>query len=218
MEQPTELENTPPVEEIVDPKAELDLKKAQIQLLEAELSDIDAKLDSDFLEAITGMLSEDEMDMRLDDDIRPFLSLVEEKREGFYREKLNELKGRIDGMKSEVADTEENMSIEDAKAQFLGAHPEVDFAALTDFYHNDLTPRQKEELYAAPDYLAMLEAAFAMYSKKNKGAKPAAKADEGVEDDVLPPDLNNVPSQAPVGDPSPAAKDEGYLARIGVRR
>lgn len=215
MNEPTTPEEMQGQAAAVDPTQSLNIKKAQIDLLEAELSDVDAKLDAEFLEQIPLLLSDDEMDMRLDDDIRPFIAVVEEKREAFYSQKLDELKGRIGTMKTEVENSEADISIEEAKRAFLEAHPEADFSALTDFFHNDVTPRQKEELYAAPDYLAMLEAAYAMYSKKNK---PAKKEEESVVDEQLPPDLNDVPSSAPTGDPSPAAKDDEYLAKIGVRR
>lgn len=215
MPQPTNPEEIEGQAPTPDPKEALNIKKAQIDLLEAELSDVDAKLDAEFLDQIPSLLSEEEMDMRLDDDIRPFLALVEEKREAFYAQKLDDLKGRITTMRSEVEDEEATISIEEAKRAFLEAHPEADFAALTDFYHNDLTPRQKEELYAAPDYLAMLEAAYAMYSKKNK---PSKKEEAVNPADQLPPDMNDVPSSAPSGDPSPVAKDDDYMKRAGFRR
>jgi len=151
--------------------------------------------------------------MRFEDDVRGFLSAVEEAREVFYREKLDELKGRIDGLKAEAADEEETLNIEDAKRAFLEDHPEADWAAITDFFQNDMSPRQKEEL-AGLELGEMMEKVYAMFSKKNKKAPSV----ETPEEPTLPPDLNNAPSQAPVGDPSPVAKDEGYLARIGVRR
>lgn len=214
MKEPTTPEEMQGQADAVDPTQSLNIKKAKIDLLEAELSDVDAKLDAEFLEQIPSLLSDDEMDMRLDDDIRPFLAVVEEKREAFYSQKLDELKGRISTMKTEVEDSEADISIEEAKRAFLEAHPEADFSALTDFFRNDITPRQKEELYAAPDYLAMLEAAYVMYSKKNK---PAKKEETPAPADQLPPDMNDAPSSAPKGDPSPVAKDDAYLARIGVR-
>ncbi|MDD2267478.1 hypothetical protein [Sulfuricurvum sp.] len=209
--QSTDNQNTP--ESAVDPKEALTLKKAQIQILEAELSDVDAKLDAEFLDKIPSMLTEDEMDMRLDDDIRAFVSMIEDKREAFYREKLTDLKGRIDGMKSEVSHEEEMNTIEDAKKEFLEAHPECDFAALSDFVKNDVTPRQKEELYSAATYLDMLEMAYSMFTKK----KPSVKKEEPAQETNLPPDFNDAPSSAVVGDPTPVVKDKEYLARIGVR-
>lgn len=209
-------DNTPPMEgetPTVDPRESLGLKKAQIQLLEGELSEIDAKLDAEFINSIDERLSPEQLEMRFEDDVRGFLSAVEEAREVFYREKLDELKGRIDGLKAEAADEEETLNIEDAKRAFLEAHPEADWAAITDFFQNDMSPRQKEEL-AGLELGEMMEKVYAMFSKKNKKAPSV----ETPEEPTLPPDLNNAPSQAPVGDPSPVAKDEGYLARIGVRR
>lgn len=212
-------ETLPPVEgqeTPVDPRESLNLKKAQIQLLEAELSEVDAKLDAEFLDSIDQRLAPEELEMRFEDDVRGFLAIVEEKREEFYREKLTELKGRIDSMKGEVEDEEETLNIDDAKRSFLEAHPEADWTAITDFFQNDMSPRQKEEL-AGLELGEMMEKVYTMYSKKNKKA-PAVEA-EVVEPEVtLPPDLNNVPSQAVTGDPSGEAKDDGYLARIGVRR
>lgn len=206
-------ENTPPEQKTVDPREALNLKKAQIQLLESELSEVDAKLDAEFLASIGDRLAPEELELRFDEDVRPFLTLVEEKREDFYREKLDELKGRIEGMRGEVEDEEETLNIDDAKRAFLAAHPEADWAAIVDFFKNDMSTRQKEEIQDL-DLLDMMEKVYVLYSKKNKKAPES----EAVIEPTLPPDLNNVPSQAPVGDPSPAAKDEGYLQSIGLRR
>lgn len=209
--------NTPPAEDqnppVDDPREALNLKKAQIQLLEAELSDIDAKLDVEFLDSIENRLLPEEMELRFEDDVRPFLALVEEKREEFYREKLTDLKGRIETMRVEVDDEEDTLNIEDAKREFLSAHPEADWAAIVDFFQNDMTQRQKEELVGL-SHGEMMEKVYVFYSKKNK----KAPVENTPAEPTLPPDLNNVPSQAPVGDPSPAAKDEGYLQSVGFRR
>lgn len=209
--------NTPPVTDQippeVNPRDALNLKKAQIQLLEGELSEVDAKLDAEFLDSIDGRLTPEELEMRFEEDVRPFLALIEEKREEFYREKLDELKGRIEGMRGEVVDEEENLDIEDAKRSFLEAHPEADWKAVVEFFHNDMSPRQKEEI-AGLNHLEMMEKVYGIYSKKNK----KAPMENTPAEPTLPPDLNNVPSQAVVGDPSPVAKDEGYLKSIGLRR
>lgn len=211
--------NTPPSEEqtpnteTLNPRDALNLKKAKIQLLEAELSEADAALDAEFIDGIEKHLTPEELDLRLDDDIRPFLTVVEEKREAFYREKLDALKGNIETIRSEVADEEETLDIEDAKRSFLEAHPEADWKAVVDFFHNDMSPRQKEEL-AGLGLMELMEKVYAIYSKKNK--KPSEPTPEPAAN--IPPDLNNAPSQAVAGDPSPVAKDDAYLARIGVRR
>lgn len=212
--------NTPPVAEqdipMGDPREALNMKKVQIQLLEAELSEVDTKLDAEFLDSIDKRLTPEELEMRFEDDVRNFLALVEEKREEFYREKLDELKGRIEGMRSEIIDEEDTINIEDAKRSFLEAHPEADWTAITDFFKNDMTPRQQEELTGL-NHGEMMEKVYVMFSKKNKKI-PAAEEPIVEPEPALPPDLNNVPSQAPVGDPSPAAKDDGYLKSIGLRR
>lgn len=206
-------ENTPPAQKTVDPREAVNLKKAQIQLLEAELSEVDAKLDAEFLASINDRLTPEELELRFDEDMRPFLALVEEKREEFYREKLDELKGRIEGMRVEVEDEEQTLNIDDAKRAFLAAHPEADWAAIVDFFKNDMSARQKEELQDL-ELGDMMEKVYVLYSKKNKKAPEPTV----VVEPILPPNLNNVPSQAPVGDPSPAAKDDGYLKSIGLRR
>lgn len=208
-------ENTPPEQTTVDPREALNMKKAQIQLLEAELSEVDAKLDAEFLDSIDSRLTPEELEMRFDEDVRSFLALVEEKREEFYREKLDELKGRIEGMRGEVIDEEETLNIDDAKRAFLAEHPEADWAAIVDFFKNDMSARQKEEIQDL-ELGEMMEKVYVLYSKKNKKAPEQVAAVE--PESILPPDLNNVPSQAPVGDPSPVAKDDGYLKSIGLRR
>jgi hypothetical protein len=78
MPQGAEQENNPPIQE--DPREALNMKKAEIKLLEQELSDIDAKLDAEFIDNIDKLLTPEELESRFDDDVRNFLSLVEEKR------------------------------------------------------------------------------------------------------------------------------------------
>lgn len=197
----------------VNPRDALNLKKAKIQLLEGELSEIDAKLDAEFIEAIPTMLSEEEMDMRLDEDVRLFLTLIEEKREAFYREKLDALKSNIDTLRKETMDEEENLDIEDGKRVFLEAHPEADWDALKDFYNNDIPLRQKEE-FVGLDLVAFMEKVYELYSKKNKKPAPAEPANTEA---TPPPNMNDAPSSPPKGDPTQKAKDANYLARIGVR-
>lgn len=198
----------------VNPRDALNLKKAKIQILEGELSEIDAKLDAEFIEAIPTMLSEEEMDMRLDEDVRQFLALIEEKREAFYREKLDVLKSNIDTLRQEAMDEEENLDIEDGKRVFLEAHPEADWDALTDFYNNDIPLRQKEE-FVGLDLVAFMEKVYELYSKKNKKTPPAEPAKEEA---TPPPNMNDAPSSPPKGDPTLKARDEGYLSRIGLRK
>lgn len=206
----------PPKSDAADPREALNLKKAEIKLLEQELSDIDAKLDAEFIDTIDQLMSTEELEMRFDDDVRAFLSLVEEKREAFYREKLDELRSTISKKVSEVANEEDDMDMEEAKAAFIEAHPDVDMEAMSDFFNNDLTQRQKDEIATAQSYLETLEKTYAMYAKKNKNqTKPEAKPSD---EDNLPPNLSDVGSTAPVADPTAQAKDEGYLERIGIRR
>lgn len=208
-------DNTPlPQEDAqANPRDALNLKKAKIQILEGEFSDIDAALDAEFIEQLPSMLTEEEADMRLDEDFRPFLALVEEKKEGFYRTKLDELKAQIDALKKEASDEEESLDIEDGKRVFLEAHPEADWNALTEFYKNDMTARQKEDLIDL-DLVPFMEKVYELFSKKNKKNPPEVPTKE---EPNLPPNMNDAASSAPKGNPYAGAIDENYNRAIGLR-
>lgn len=206
-----------------DPREQLNLKKAKIQVLEAELSEIDAKLDAEFLEKIETLLTPEQMELRFEDDPRPFISALEEAREAFYAEKLGTLKGTIESMRTEVSDEEESLDIEDAKRMFLEAHPEADWSALVDFWKKHVTQFQKDEL-AQYSGLELIEKGYELYTKKNKKntqnvpttveTEPTQTPDPAVQ---MPANLNNIPASSVKGDPGVTPVDEAYLKSVGLR-
>jgi len=200
-----------------DRKDALNVKKAQLQLLEMELSEVDAKLDAEFIEKIPTILTTEEKDMRMEDDIRPFLTMIEQKREDFYREKLSELKNKVDTIKGEVNDEEQGIMIDDAKDEFVEAHPEADFNAINDFYHNQTTKNERDEIYAQTDHFSALEKAYEFYLKKNKKEPQKQTKTPEKEKQLFPPNLHNIPS-SPAKNPVADQKDDAYLARIGLRK
>lgn len=224
-------ENTPPEQTgAADPqeqRKQLDLKKAKIQVLEDELSETDAKLDAEFMEKIDSLMSPEQLELRFEDDPRPFIQALEEAREGFYREKLEGLKNTIDTMRKEVNDEEESLSIEEAKRAFLAAHPEADWNALVDFWKNHVTQYQKDEL-AQYEGLELIEKGYELYVKKNKKSTPAPAASpepapKGEPEPApapaaqIPANLNNIPASAVKGDPGVTPQDEAYLKAMGLR-
>lgn len=206
-----------------DPREQLNLKKAKIQVLEAELSEIDAKLDAEFLEKIETLLTPEQMELRFEDDPRPFISALEEAREVFYAEKLGTLKGTIESMRTEVSDEEEHLDIEDAKRMFLEAHPEADWSALVDFWKKHVTQFQKDEL-AQYSGLELIEKGYELYTKKNKKStqnvpttvetEPKQTPEPTVQ---IPANLNNIPASSVKGDPGVKPQDEAYLKSMGLR-
>lgn len=206
-----------------DPREQLNLKKAKIQVLESEFSEIDTKLDAEFLEKIDSLLTPEQMELRFEDDPRPFVQALEDAREAFYREKLGTLKNTIDTMRTEVKDEEEGLDIEDAKKAFLAAHPEADWNALVDFWNNHVTQFQKDEL-AQYNGLELIEKGYELYLKKNK--KSVANAPTNAENtpeptqeptEKIPPNLNNIPASSVKGDPGVTPQDEAYLKSMGLR-
>lgn len=220
-------ENTPPEQTgAADPqeqRKQLDLKKAKIQVLEDELSETDAKLDAEFMEKIDSLMSPEQMELRFEDDPRPFIQAIEETRESFYREKLEGLKGTIDTMRKEVSDEEESLNVEDAKRAFLAEHPEVDWNDLVDFWKNHVTQFQKDEL-AQYSGLELIEKGYELYLKKNKKSAPTPSAEPAPVPEQtpepaaqIPANLNNIPASAVKGDPGVTPQDEAYLKSMGLR-
>lgn len=206
-----------------DPREQLNIKKAKIQVLEAELSEIDAKLDAEFIEKLDTLMSPEQMELRFEDDPRPFVQALEDVREAFYREKLGALKSTIDTMHKEVMDEEEGLDIEDAKRAFLEAHPEADWSALVDFWKNHVTQFQKDEL-AQYSGLELIEKGYELYLKKNKNSSSAPTADQEPTPVTtpepsanIPANLNNIPASAVKGDPGVSPQDEAYLKSMGLR-
>lgn len=220
-------ENTPAEQQGVadtqDKRKQLDLKKAKIQVLEDELSETDAKLDQEFMEKIDSLMSPEQMELRFEDDPRPFIQAIEETRESFYREKLEGLKGTIDTMRQEVNDEEESLNVEDAKRAFLSTHPEVDWTDLVDFWKNHVTQFQKDEL-AQYSGLELIEKGYELYMKKNKKSAPAPSAEPAPVSEQtpepttqIPANLNDIPASAVKGDPAVTPQDEAYLKSMGLR-
>lgn len=201
-------------------KNALNIKKAQLQLLEMELSEVDAKLDAEFIEKIPTMLSDDEKEMRMSEDLRPYLSMIDKKREEFYREKLSELKGKVEGVRKEVLDEEDSINVDDAKDAFIKKHPEADMEAVINFFHNDTTKREKDEIIGQPSHLLALEKAYEIFMKKTK-KEPPKKEPQKMDDDkskkLFPPNMHHIPS-SPATNPTADQKDDAYLKRIGLRK
>lgn len=206
-----------------DPREQLNLKKAKIQVYEAELSEIDATLDAEFLEKIETLLTPEQMELRFEDDPRPFLQAVEDAREMFTKEKLESLTNTINTMRTEVSNEEESLDIEDAKRMFLEAHPEADWNALVDFWKNHVTQFQKDEL-AQYSGLELIEKGYELYTKKNKKSTPNVPTTVETESAQtpepavqIPANLNNIPASSVKGDPGVKPQDEAYLKSMGLR-
>ncbi len=116
---------------------------------------------------------------------------------------------------NEIDEATKQKAIDDGRAAFLAAHPEVDFAKLSEFWMMDTTEREKKAIADATppgDIKGFYEAVYELMQKETAEA-PEEQAEQPQE--KLPPqfDSNSVPAKEPIK----GGGDAAYLAAIGVR-
>jgi hypothetical protein len=184
-------------------------KAQRLKVLEGEFGALGQKLDEEFYGSLPTLLTEEELDLRLDDDPSAFLRAVEAKKEAFKAERLGASQEEIDALRQEVGSLQDEAEREAAKSEFLAAHPDANVGAMNEFVKNGITVAQLKELNSLNDYAAAYEFVWEAMG----GAKPKGKAQP--EEPSLPPS-QDLGAGGLNGEPA-AADDEAYLRAIGVK-
>lgn len=142
---------------------ELSTDKAKLQLLKEELAQTQSSLDADFITSFQSTLTPEEQELQFGDP-SAFLALYEQKKGAFLEEKINSKQGAISELEGAIASKEETVAYKKAFSEFAKNHPDASKEALRDFFQNDMTPRQQEEVAKMPP-LEFYEAVYASFSK-----------------------------------------------------
>lgn len=159
--EPTEQMPQVPVDEFDTLADEEELKLAQEELEQSRNA-----IDAGFAKHISENLSP-ELEELFFNDKEQFFLRVEEEKEQFIEEQLGSKVKNINELNLRIRDKTQSRDIANAQKEFLKTHPDADFDAMREFFDNETTNKQREEILSLPT----LQSYERVYELMGGGAK-----------------------------------------------
>lgn len=213
--------NQTPTDAQKNPRSQLEAIKAKIEEMKAKRAAAIDGVEDEFYANEESLLPPEIVELKYSNDPadkKQYQKALNEAKAKFEAEKMAPhdlqiaaLEDSYEKKASEIDEAEKQKAIDDAKAAFLAENPGADFAAMSEFWHMDMTQRQRDAIAAqtpAGDMKGFYAAVYALMQGAN--GKPQ---DAGGE--PLPPqfDGNAVAAKKPIQ----KGGNDAYLAAIGVR-
>ncbi|MDR2153341.1 MAG: hypothetical protein LBO72_11035 [Helicobacteraceae bacterium] len=187
-------------------------KAARLKVLEGEFGALGQQIDEEFFNELEGLLTDDEKELRYEENPAAFARAIEARKEAYKAERLGASEEEINALRQEVGSLQDQQAKEQAKAEFLAAHPDANVDEINAFVRNNMTMAQIRELNALPDYASAFEYVYGLMSGGSGGAKAAKPPAEAP---ALPPS-QDLGAGGLDGEIAPAADDE-YLKTLGIK-
>ncbi|MGG7073186.1 hypothetical protein U5B43_02830 [Campylobacter sp. 9BO] len=143
----SELQQTPSQEQVDEFDTVSD--EEALKLAQEELEQSRNAIDAGFAKFMSENLSPELEELFFSDKEQFFLK-VEEQKELFIEEQLGGKVKTINELNLKIRDKVQNRDIANAKKEFLKAHPDADFNAMSEFFENETTKKQREEILSLP--------------------------------------------------------------------
>ncbi len=180
--------------------------EAKIELLKERTPNIE-----EFYKNVDKYLSDEEMALRFDEDQSAYIAAVEQAKEKFLSEKSND--DEVAKLQEQLERMKKESEISSAIAQTLEEFPDYDHQTIGDFFTNDLTRREQEQLQSGVStYAEFFKAIYRKWRERNPGKVESVK----------PPNIPDV-SKARKSEGAANAEvfendDRSYLDAVGFRK
>ncbi|WP_456403222.1 hypothetical protein [Hydrogenimonas sp.] len=181
--------------------------EARIELLKEKQPDM-----GDFYAKIDTYLSEEELALRFDEDQSAYIEAVEKAKEKFLSE--HSVDDEVAKLTEELEAKRKEAQVIDAVRSVVSEYPDYDHQLIGDFFQNDLTRREQEEIQAnAKDYADFFRGVYKKWKERNPGSVKTVQAP-------------NIPDMSKAAKESAGAKagemfgdeEKEYLAAVGFRK
>lgn len=124
--------------------------EASLEALRAELEQSQEAIDKGFALHMSEKGLTPELEELFFTDKTAFFEAVEAEKERFIEEQLAPKYEGINALSEKIAEKKSQGAVAEAKQSFLKANPKADFGAMSEFYQNELTKKQQQEIDALP--------------------------------------------------------------------
>ena len=137
--------------------------EAKIELLKERQPDIKG-----FYENLDKYLSDEEMALRFEEDQSAYIEAVEQAKAKYLAE--HSKAEEIEALERELADKRKQHEVVSAVAEAVREYPDYDHQTIGEFFQNDLTRREQEELQRnAKSYADFFKAVYKKWRERNPG-------------------------------------------------
>lgn len=189
-----------------DPINPFDTSKEESELsaLEEELAQSTSAIDNDFAAFYAENMPEDIEDLFFEDR-KQFLLAVESAKQDFIQEKIAPLQQKKEGLTQQIEKNKTGAMIWEAQTAFRQKYPEADLDELLQFYNENLSPKQKQQLEELGDLAKAYEKVYLIMtgqdsqdSKQNKPKRELPKQTQGQFGNIEGLDLDLRDSDLPI--------------------
>ena len=205
-----------------DPRAVLEAMKAKIEEIKAAKEAARAGVEDKFYAQEEDLLPPEIAELKYSSDPaekKQYQKALEAAKAQFESKELEPhdmqiaaLEDAYEKKAGEIDEAEKQKAIEEGRAAFLAENPDVDFAALSEFWRLDTTERQRKQIADATpagDIKGFYAAVLGLMN-----GQAAQKSEEEGEGE-LPPQFEG--SSVPAKEPVKGTGNDAYLASIGLR-
>ncbi|MGP1579968.1 MAG: hypothetical protein ACTTH5_02960 [Wolinella sp.] len=144
--------------------------EALLEEAKAELEQSHKAIDKGFADYMSQNMSP-ELEELFFSDKRAFFEAIEAEKEKFIEAELMPKYERVSALSEGIENKKRDGALASAKQSFLSAHPEADFGAMSEFYQNELTRKQQQEI-SALTLPEQLEKVFMLMGGEKKSELP----------------------------------------------
>ena len=202
-EPPQDAGQVAPNQELLNP-FDTSNQENELSALEEELAQSTSAIDNDFATFYAENMPEDVEDLFFEDRVQ-FLLAIENAKQDFIQEKITPLQQKRDGLAQEIEKNKTGAMIWEAQTNFRQKYPEADLDELLQFYNENLSPKQKQQLEDMGDLAKAYEKVYLIMtgqdsqdSKQNKPKKDLPKQTTGQFGNIEGLDLDLRDSDLPI--------------------